>query len=235
MPCRVDPGVEDRVDDHAQLHLELLHPQRAGIALARVPLLRHDPFGVDRPALGERAGPQRRPDRGVRAGEPARVLELQVVAGHGLVHHQVVHHVPVVLAVERGDPLRRPVGRRRRDRDERGQRRRLERAGGVAVGHRDPAVDLRHRDQLDRVVVDRDQAAVGHEGGLRGQGVPAELQDGGVVRHVPGQPVEDLPDHAWARSRRRSARPAPRSARSPGPGRPRPGPGWRPRPPPRSA
>ncbi len=152
----VDPGVEDGVDDRAQLHLELLHPDRAGIALARILLLSHDPFGINRPSLGERARPQRRPDRGVRAGEPARVLQLQVVAGHGLMHHQVVHHVPVVLAVERGDSPGRPVRRRRRHRDERRQRRGLERAGGVAVGHRDPAVDFRHRDQLHRVVVDRD-------------------------------------------------------------------------------
>ena len=60
----VDPGVEDGVDDRAQLHLELLHPDRAGIALTRVPLLRHDPFGIDRPALGERPRAQRRADRG---------------------------------------------------------------------------------------------------------------------------------------------------------------------------
>jgi len=68
---RVDPGVQDGVDDRAQLHLELLHPERSRIALTRVPLLRHDPFGIGRPPLGERAGPQRRADRGVRAGEPA--------------------------------------------------------------------------------------------------------------------------------------------------------------------
>src|SRR5438093_1481851 len=67
---RVDPGVQDRVDGHSQLHLELLHPHRARIALARVFLLRHDPFGVDRPSLRERPRPQRGPDRGVRAGEP---------------------------------------------------------------------------------------------------------------------------------------------------------------------
>ncbi len=39
---------------------------------------------------------------------------------------------------------------------------------------------------------------VGHEGGLRGEGVAAELQDGRVVRHVRGQPVEHLPDHLGA-------------------------------------
>ncbi len=36
--------------------------------------------------------------------EPAGVPQLQNVSGHRLVHHEVLHHVPVVLAVERPDP-----------------------------------------------------------------------------------------------------------------------------------
>ena len=53
----------------------------------------------------------------------------------------------------------RPVLRCRGDREVGRQRRRLERAGRVAVGDRDAAVDLGHHDDLDRVVVDRDEVA----------------------------------------------------------------------------
>ena len=81
------------------------------IAVARVTLFGHDPLGVDGPPLDERARPERGPHGGARTREPTGMLQLQVVAGHRLVHHQVVHHVPVVLAVERGDALSRPVGR----------------------------------------------------------------------------------------------------------------------------
>ena len=114
------------------------------------------------------------------------------MAGHRLVHHQVVHHVPVVLAVERGDPVGGPVRRRRRNRDERRQRGGLERPRRVAVGDRDAPVDLRHVDQLDRVVVDRDQVVVADEGRLRGQRLGAEGEDGRLVGGGRAEPAEDL-------------------------------------------
>jgi hypothetical protein len=50
----VDAGVQDGVDDHAQLHLQLLHVDRSRIPVAGVGLLGHDPLGVHRPALDER-------------------------------------------------------------------------------------------------------------------------------------------------------------------------------------
>ena len=49
----VHPGVQDGVDDHAELHLELLHPDGARISFAGIAVLRHDLLGVDRPAFHE--------------------------------------------------------------------------------------------------------------------------------------------------------------------------------------
>ena len=56
--------VEDRVDGHPQLHLELLQPDRQAAEAE----LGHHLLGVDRPALDERAGPAQRPHPGRRRG-----------------------------------------------------------------------------------------------------------------------------------------------------------------------
>ena len=74
----------------------------------------HQLLGVDRPALDERAAPQRLAHRHRSACVAAVVRQLQDVARHRLVHRQVVQHVRVVLAVERLHPLRGPVRRGRR-------------------------------------------------------------------------------------------------------------------------
>ena len=116
------------------------------------------------------------------------------MARHRLVHHQVVQHVPVVFAVERGDPLRRPVRWGGGDGDECRHRRHLQRPGRIAVGHRDAAVDLRHLDHLDRVVEHRDQPVLPDEGGLCGERAAAERQDVRVIGRLGGQLAEDLPD-----------------------------------------
>ena len=63
------------------------------------------------PTLDEAAALENGPHEGRRL-KPVGVRELQEMAGHGLVHHQVAHHVVVILA-EKGVASRRgPVGRR---------------------------------------------------------------------------------------------------------------------------
>jgi hypothetical protein len=65
-------------------------------------------------------------------------------------------------------------------------------------------VQLRHHDHVDRVVVHRDQVALGDEPAGLGQRPPAQLEDGRVVGVVIGQPVEHAANQPW-RSRRRAA------------------------------
>ena len=152
-PVGVHPRVQDRVDHHAQLHLQLLHAHRGGVALARVPVVGHQLLGVDRPALDERARPERGPQPGSRRRTGARAR----AAGNGRASPRAPSGCAPCAGCTRGRTRRpgRPASRRRRrDRDERRQRRWLERPRRVAVGDRDAPVDLRHVDQLDRVVVD---------------------------------------------------------------------------------
>ena len=72
-----------------------------------------------------------------------------------------------------------------------GSERGLQRTGRVAVGHGHAAVDLRHHDDLDRVVVDRDEVLRAHELRGRRHRVDAQADDRLVVDvALGGQPVE---------------------------------------------
>ena len=177
--------VEHRVEHHAQLHLQLLQADR--YPTEAVP--RHQFLGVHRPALDERAGEAERAGPGA-APVPARVGELEVVARHRLVHRQVADHVVVVLAVERLDPLRRPVGRGRRDGVERRYVGGLQRAGRAAVCHRDTPGELRHLLHHTGIVHKGHQAVPGDEPGRLAQRHPGKLHNGRVVGMVVAEPVQ---------------------------------------------
>ncbi len=106
----VEADVEDRVERSSAAASSAA--ASAGRSRARRPRA----VAARRPSAPRRRRPSprrtsrwRRPRGRRRAAVAVGVHQLQRVAGHRLVHGQVVQHVRVVLAEERGDALRRPV------------------------------------------------------------------------------------------------------------------------------
>ena len=172
-------------------------------------------------------------------GMPVAVLELDVVAGIGLVDRQDLEHRPVVFLEEARDPLGRPVGRRRADRVL-ARAARVERRGRVQVGHRVAPHEFGHLD--DPALVGLGQA----EDLLRGDEVldRRRRSRGRRRRASSGVPWsradrrQDAADHGAPARRRRRGGSARRGRSSPtAAGRSRPSRARRgsPRPPPRAS
>jgi hypothetical protein len=182
----MDPRVDDRVRDRAQVELPVDEQERW--IVRAVADIHHHLRDVDRPALGEQAAGEDRPgERRTTVGIDA----LEIVAGNRFMDRQQPEHPVVVLAQVRLALLIGPVIGHRRDREER-LLTLVERAGGAEHRATERAQKDRRPLDLERLIGKTDQVL------LRAERFDAGVLDPTEVEQVIGCRVleRDRIEHA---------------------------------------